>query len=211
MQVSGGGYLKGGWMAGVKHLYPGSFSRELRRRKSCQRLVTRPERVRTTAIYVAVVLYFPDKTGLALRGTMELTQFTDYSLRTLIFVALKKGELTSIKEVADAYSISENHLTKIVHSLAKFGYLETFRGRGGGMALGKKPAEIGIGEVVRQLENVAVVECLREQGGSCCIAGICKLQHALHRATQAFFAELDQLTLEDLIENENELLSRLEQ
>ncbi|MDF1815862.1 MAG: Rrf2 family transcriptional regulator [Verrucomicrobiales bacterium] len=140
---------------------------------------------------------------------MELTQFTDYSLRTLIFVAMKKGELSSVREIASAYSISENHLTKVVHSLAKLGYLQTFRGRGGGLDLGMDPSEIGIGDVVRRIENTAVVECLRKEGGSCCIAGICKLQSALHRATEAFFAELDKLTLADLIANEKELKSRL--
>ncbi len=139
---------------------------------------------------------------------MELTQFTDYSLRTLIFVALKKGELASIKEISHAYSISRNTLNKVVHGLSKAGYLETFRGRGGGFKLGKEPGEIGIGKVVRELEGIAVVECLRRQGGNCCIAGVCKLQGALRRATEAFLGELDKLTLADLITNERELHDR---
>lgn len=141
---------------------------------------------------------------------MELTQFTDYSLRTLIYVALREGDRVSIREIADAYAISENHLTKVVHRLAGLGYLKTYRGRGGGIGLGADPGSVGIGEVVRQLENIAVVECLRPEGGSCCIAGVCALQTALQRATRAFIAELDRLTLADLLGNRAELLERLE-
>ncbi|MDF1753448.1 MAG: Rrf2 family transcriptional regulator [Verrucomicrobiales bacterium] len=140
---------------------------------------------------------------------MELTQFTDFSLRTLIYVGLKNGELASIREIASSFAISENHLTKVVHGLAKSGHLKTFRGRGGGITLGKAPEEIAIGELVRELENMAVVECLRPDGGACCIAGICKLQHALRRATEAFLAELDHYTLADLITNEVDLKERL--
>ena len=141
---------------------------------------------------------------------MELTRFTDYSLRTLIFVALKKGELVSVREIAEAYGVSENHLTKVVHGLAKLGYLKTFQGRGGGISLGKNPSEITVGRIVREVEGIEVVECLRKDGsGTCCIAGICKLQHALQRATDAFLSELDKLTLTDLVENEAELNDRL--
>lgn len=140
---------------------------------------------------------------------MELTQFTDYSLRTLIYVALREGERVSIREIAEAYAISDNHLTKVVHRLAGLGYLKTYRGRGGGIGLGAEPESIGIGEVVRKLENIAVVECLRPEGGNCCIAGVCALQTALHRATLAFVAELDRLTLADLLGNRKELLERL--
>ena len=141
---------------------------------------------------------------------MELTRFTDYSLRTLIFVALKKGELVSVREIANAYAISENHLTKVVHGLAKLDYLKTFQGRGGGISLGKSPSEINVGKIVREVEGIAVVECLRKDGsGTCCIAGVCKLQSALRRATEAFLGELDKLTLADLVENEGELSDRL--
>ena len=141
---------------------------------------------------------------------MELTRFTDYSLRTLIFVALKKGELVSVREIAAAYAISENHLTKVVHGLAKLEYLKTFQGRGGGISLGKAPSEINVGTIVREVEAIEVVECLRKDGsGTCCIAGICKLQNALRRATEVFLNELDQLTLADLVQNESELNERL--
>ncbi|MDC0276623.1 Rrf2 family transcriptional regulator, partial [Verrucomicrobiales bacterium] len=140
---------------------------------------------------------------------MELNQFTDYSLRALIFVALKNGELASVKEISSAFSISENHLVKVVHNLAKLGYLETFRGRSGGMRLAKKPSEIGVGEVVRAVESMAVVECISPRKGTCCIKGVCELQMALGRATAAFLAELDKLTLADLVTNEQELKARM--
>ncbi|MDF1741069.1 MAG: Rrf2 family transcriptional regulator [Verrucomicrobiales bacterium] len=140
---------------------------------------------------------------------MELNQFTDYSLRVLIFVALRKGEMTSIREIATAFSISENHLVKVVHNLSKLDYLETFRGRGGGMKLAKEPDQISLREVVEAVEPIAVVECLRPRKGLCCIKGVCELQSVLHRATQAFLAELDSLTLADLVKNEEELKTRL--
>ena len=141
---------------------------------------------------------------------MELNQFTDYSLRALIFVALKdEGELSSIKEIAAAFAVSENHLVKVVHKLGKLGYLETVRGRGGGVALKMAPEKIGVGEVVRAVETMAVVECLPPRQGTCCIAGVCELQAGLKRATAAFMAELDKMTLADLVRNDRELRQRL--
>ncbi len=139
---------------------------------------------------------------------MELTQFTDYSLRSLIYVALQDGELTSIKSIANAFSISENHLVKVVHRLATLGYLETFRGRGGGIRLAREPGEIKIGEVVRHVESMAIVECFPNGAGKCCIKGVCELQVALGRAARAFMSELDKLTLADLVKNDRELSSR---
>ncbi|MCL4105660.1 UNVERIFIED_CONTAM: hypothetical protein GTU68_023727 [Idotea baltica] len=140
---------------------------------------------------------------------MELNQFTDYSLRTLIFVALEDGELASVKQISAAFSISENHLVKVVHNLAKLGYLKTFRGRSGGMRLAKEPSEICVGEVIRAVETMAVVPCIAPRKGTCCIKGVCELQLALGRATTAFLAELDKLTLADLVTNETELKSRI--
>ena len=142
---------------------------------------------------------------------MELNQFTDYSLRVLIFVALKDGEMSSIKEIAAAYAVSENHLVKVVHKLGKLGYLETVRGRGGGVALKKPAEEIGVGEVVRDVEAMAVVGCIPPKKGTCCLAGVCELQAGLVRATAAFMAELDKLTLADLVRNGVQLRQHLSQ
>lgn len=140
---------------------------------------------------------------------MELNQFTDYSLRVLIYVALKKDELSPIKDIAAAYAVSENHLVKVVHKLGKLGYLRTVRGRGGGVALKMAAGKIGVGEVVRAVETMAVVECLPPKQGTCCIAGVCELQAGLKRATAAFMAELDKLTLADLVRNDVQLRGRL--
>ncbi len=129
---------------------------------------------------------------------MRLTRFTDYSLRVLIFLCLKPGELASIVEIAEAYGISENHLVKIVHKLGQLGFVQTARGRNGGLRLGAAPEQIGLGEVVRQMEeDMAIAECF---GAGCCpIAGMCGLQQALGEALRAFVAVLDKYTLADLV------------
>lgn len=139
---------------------------------------------------------------------MELNQFTDFSLRTLIFAAIRDGELTSVKEVAGAFGISENHLVKVVHKLSVLGYLETFRGRSGGFILAREASGISVGEVVRAVEPLSIVECFSEDG-TCCIKGVCTLELALHRASEAFLKELDRLTIADLAANRRALLGRL--
>jgi Rrf2 family transcriptional regulator, nitric oxide-sensitive transcriptional repressor len=140
---------------------------------------------------------------------MELSQFTDYSLRVLLYASLRENELSSVKEIASAYAISRNHLVKVVHNLAKLGYLNTFRGKGGGIALAKTPEEIGIGKLVRETENLAILECFPSGKGTCCIAGICELQNIMGKALQAFMAELDKVTLADLMKKKPTLRQRL--
>lgn len=146
----------------------------------------------------------------AIHCSMELNQFTDYSLRALIFVALREGEMSSIKQIASAFAISENHLVKVVHKLGKLGYLQTVRGRNGGVKLARQPEDIGVGEVVRAVESFGVAECMPPRDGVCCLAGVCALQRGLQKATQAFMAELDKLTVADLIVNRDQLTGRLE-
>ena len=140
---------------------------------------------------------------------MELSQFTDYSLRVLIHAALRGKELSSVKEIATAFGISRNHLVKVVHNLAKLGYLDTFRGKGGGITLGKPAKEIGIGKLVRETENLAILECFPSGKGTCCIAGVCELQNIMGKALQAFMAELDKVTLADLLKKKLTLRQRL--
>lgn len=129
---------------------------------------------------------------------MELSQFTDYSLRVLIYVGVRE-EQASVREIAEAYGISQHHLVKVVHQLAKLGYLKTMRGRHGGISMGQPPDEIRVGDVVRQVENFGMVECFPERGGYCLIDGICPLKSALGRARDAFLAELDKITVADLM------------
>ncbi len=130
---------------------------------------------------------------------MKLSLFTDYSLRVLMFAALK-GESFSLSEVAESYEISRHHLVKVVNYLAKLGYLETRRGRGGGIALGMKPEDIRIGMVVRRTEDSPfIVECFDKQHNTCPINGACRLKGALAQAVNAFYETLDRHTLRDLV------------
>lgn len=129
---------------------------------------------------------------------MRLTRYTDYALRTLIFVGLNEPRQSSIAEIARAYGISESHLTKVVHQLGRLGLIRTIRGRGGGLRLARPPAEIVVGAVVRQTEeDLALVECFAS--GACAITAPCRLRRALGEALAAFLAVLDRYTLADLL------------
>lgn len=138
---------------------------------------------------------------------MNLTRFTDYSLRILMYAATLPGaELANIDEVAQVYGISGNHLMKSVHRLGKLGLLVTTRGRNGGFRLAKQPSEINIGWVIRQTEeNWNVVECFDEQNGFCILNPNCRLKGVVGRALKAYFDVLDSYTLADIVENRDEL------
>ncbi len=130
---------------------------------------------------------------------MRLTFYSDYSLRLLMYAAVKHGELVTIREVASAYGISKNHLMKVAFELGRKGYLETVRGRGGGLRLARAPDKIGLGDVVRAMEeDFTMVECFDPKINSCVISGPCRLRGALSRALKSYFAVLDDYTLADL-------------
>jgi Rrf2 family transcriptional regulator, nitric oxide-sensitive transcriptional repressor len=131
---------------------------------------------------------------------MRLTVYTDYSLRLLIYAALEPGGLVNISEVADAYAISRNHLTKVVHQLGIAGFLETVRGKGGGLRLARSPAEIRVGDVVRCTEpDMALTPCFKPIDAHCPIVPSCLLRSALQEARDAFLKVLDGYTLADLV------------
>jgi Rrf2 family nitric oxide-sensitive transcriptional repressor len=140
---------------------------------------------------------------------MRLSAFTDYSLRTLIYLASQPGRRATIAEIAGAFEVSENHLTKVVHFLAKHGWIESVRGRGGGLRLGKPPAEIVIGRVVRDTEGpIVAAECFDADAGAghrCSIAPVCHLRGVLAEAVAAFHGVLDRYTLADLVSNPQQL------
>ncbi len=129
---------------------------------------------------------------------MRLTLHTDYALRALMFAAAKGGALSTIAEIVERFGISRGHVMKVVHRLGQKGYLETIRGKKGGIRLARRPGQINIGAVVRDMEEeLAVLGCL-EGEGYCRIEQCCVLKSALRDATNAFLSTLDGYTLEDL-------------
>ncbi|TMU84988.1 Rrf2 family transcriptional regulator [Bacillus sp. BHET2] len=134
---------------------------------------------------------------------MRLTLYTDYSLRVLIYLASKpKDELSNIKEIADAYSISKNHLMKVTYELGKMGMIDTIRGRNGGIKLALSPEEINIGKLVRATEeDFHLVECFDAENNSCIITPVCGLKHVLGQALNAYLSVLQEYSLADLVQN----------
>jgi Rrf2 family transcriptional regulator, nitric oxide-sensitive transcriptional repressor len=130
---------------------------------------------------------------------MRLTLWTDYALRTLIYLGAKGDRLSTIAEIAESFGVSKTHLMKVVNKLAQQGYVEALRGKGGGIRLARPAADIGVGDVVRQTEeDFAVMGCLAGEG-FCRIEGCCVLRHALRDATRAFLKTLETYTLADLL------------
>lgn len=133
---------------------------------------------------------------------MRLTQWTDYTLRVLMYCAAcqPREQPVTITEIADSHGISRSHLTKIVQQLAAQGLLETTRGRGGGLRLSKAASSINIGAVVRHTEtDFAMVECFEPSSNQCCLSQNCRLKGVLHRATDSYLAVLDAISLADLV------------
>lgn len=140
---------------------------------------------------------------------MHLTTYTDYSLRVLMRLGLRPRDLATIAEIAEVYGISEHHLMKVVHHLGVAGYIETVRGRGGGLRLARNASDISVGEVVRRMEpDLGLVACFR-RGESCSISPACTLASVLDEALQAFLAVLDRYTLADLISRPKQLAQLL--
>lgn len=133
---------------------------------------------------------------------MRLTNYSDYSLRVLIYLSTEPNEkLVNIKDIAEAYDISKNHLMKIIYNLGKMGYIETIRGRNGGIRLAKLPSDINIGELIRKTEeDFHIVECF-EHNNKCVITPVCSLKHIFNKALDQFLQVLDQYTLEDIVQN----------
>ncbi len=133
---------------------------------------------------------------------MQLTLYTDISLRVLLhFASTTPSQSLTIGTLADEFSVSKHHMVKIVNQLGKAGYLHNLRGKGGGVSLGRDPAEINIAELILLMENnTEVVDCEKNR---CHFIGHCKLKLVLNSATDAFFSHLNQYTLADLISNES--------
>jgi Rrf2 family nitric oxide-sensitive transcriptional repressor len=130
---------------------------------------------------------------------MRLTSYTDYALRTLMYLAMNRDKLVTIGDIADAHKIAKNHLTKVVHQLGTLGFVETIRGRSGGLRLNREPRDITVGEVVRHTEtDFYMASCFDASTAPCLYAAGCEMRGALAQATAAFLAVLDNVTLEQM-------------
>lgn len=130
---------------------------------------------------------------------MRLTTMTDYALRMLIYLGQQPDRLCTTAEIAQAYDISEAHLTKITHQLGLGGWIRTVRGKGGGMSLALAPEDIMLGELVRAVEpDFYLVECLGN-GNACSLTGRCRLTGIFNEALAAFLEQLDRHSLADLL------------
>ena len=131
---------------------------------------------------------------------MRLTLYSDYSLRVLMYLALKGESKSTISEISDSYNISKEHLRKVVHNLSKEGYLNTLTGRTGGLLLAKPASDIYVGEVVRKTEeDFKIVECFEPATNQCAIQTDCKLRNVLNEGLLSFLGVLDQYSIQDLI------------
>lgn len=131
---------------------------------------------------------------------MQLTTFTDYGLRTLMFLQAHPTESFSVKQIAEYYDISRNHLVKVVHHLSKLSYIKTSKGKGGGIQIAEHTGSLRLGELVASLEpNMTMVECFDPDNNHCRINDSCQLKHYLFSATQAYLASLNQHTLADTV------------
>lgn len=140
---------------------------------------------------------------------MQLTRYTDYGLRLLLYLALQpEKQLSSIETICTAYGLSRNHLHKIAHQLGQAGVLETVRGKGGGIRLAQKPEQLNLGRLVRFLEGDldTVINCYSP---ACQILPACQLKGVMAQATRAFLQVLDQYTLADTLDNAQELRALL--
>ena len=131
---------------------------------------------------------------------MRLAEYTDYTLRVLMYCAAHPDRLVTIGELAEQHGVSKNHLMKIVNDLARQGVRETTRGRGGGLRLLRAPADIRVGDVVRSSEtDFRLVECFDRSTNACSLTPSCRLKGVFHAALQAYFKELDAATLADIV------------
>lgn len=141
---------------------------------------------------------------------MRITQYSDYSMRVLIYLHIRGEERSTIQEIADAYNISKNHLMKVVNQLTQLGYVNAVRGKQGGITLALPATEINLGVLLRETEqDLGLVECFRPDN-TCTITPACRLTHVLREALEAFLAVLDQYTLDDLVQPQHQpALARL--
>jgi Rrf2 family nitric oxide-sensitive transcriptional repressor len=141
------------------------------------------------------------------RSGMQLSRFTDYSLRVLLYVAINDGRRSTLHEIAEFYPISVEHLRKVVHELSRSGYINTYQGKNGGMDLAKAPRSIAIGEVIKHFEgHSSFIDCDRL---SCKLASVCTLKSVLMVGQEALYDKLNEYSLADLLESKPKMVKVL--
>lgn len=146
--------------------------------------------------------------AIAQGNTMQLSRFTDYSLRVLLYLAINDSKRSTLHEIADFYPISAEHLRKVVHELARSGYIHTYQGKNGGMELARRPESIRIGEVIHHFEgHESFIDCERL---SCRLAEVCTLKSVLVKGQQALYDKLNEYTLADLLQSKPRMIRLLE-
>ncbi len=140
---------------------------------------------------------------------MQLTLFTDYALRSLIFLAARPEKISSVKEIAEHYGISRNHLVKVVHRMATLELIESSKGKGGGIRLAGDPSAMRLGDVVQKMEQMDIVECFNKDTNTCRISEVCRLKHFLFEASRAFIETLNKYTLADAAANRIQITEML--
>ncbi|MEJ2756578.1 MAG: Rrf2 family transcriptional regulator [Gammaproteobacteria bacterium] len=129
---------------------------------------------------------------------MTISIFTDYALRTLMYLASHPDRMSSVKEIAEHFDISRNHLVKVVHRLSQLTYIETVKGKGGGINIAKDTTRLRLCDLISELEpNMNMVECFDAKTNTCRITELCQLKHYLFEATKSYIAVLNQYTLAD--------------
>ena len=133
---------------------------------------------------------------------MQLTKFTDYSLRVLMYLAKKEDKLSTVAEIASYYKISQNHLVKITHNLSLLGYIESLKGKNGGIKLLKNPKDINLKKLILDLEpNFIMVECFDKKSNTCIITDMCNVKDIFNKSLSLFLDNLEQYSLKDTLSN----------
>lgn len=141
---------------------------------------------------------------------MRLTSFTNYALRMLQYAALRGERISRVTDIAMVHRVSMHHMVKVANTLGRHGYLETIRGRSGGVRLARPAGDITVGEIVRITEApLELAECFNDDSNTCPLIGVCHLSRTWHRALQAFLEVLDNVTIADIAGNRSELMDRL--
>lgn len=142
---------------------------------------------------------------------MRITKRTNIAIRLLMYCTANQNRLVTKAEIAECCNISGNHLAQVINQLSQLNYLQTLRGRSGGMKLAKPAAQIRIGDVFRDIEGgLPIVECFADADNTCPLVDACRLRIALADAAQAFYASLDEITLESLVCDNFDLIRLLQ-